>query len=87
MSDIETGSMSIPDLNAAIIASEDKVKAERASQLLLHNAVEAKRKAVPIVATPNDQVLTPGHSDALLKWVAGLPADAKALLKKTLGGN
>lgn len=85
--DIETGSMSIPDLEAAIVASEDKVKAERASQLLLHHAVEAKRKAVPIVATPNDQVLTPGHTSELLAWAKSLPAEAKELLKKTLGGD
>ena len=81
--DIETNTISGHE--AAITDIESQIQALRAKQLVHHAAAEVLRKAVPIPATPSDQVLQPGNADGLVKWAAGLPEAAKTLILKTWG--
>lgn len=64
--------MTIPQLEAAISADEDIVRAIRAEQAVKHAVMERKIKLVPITPTDRDQVILAPSVRSMLQ--AKLPA-------------
>jgi hypothetical protein len=73
---MDYASMTIDQLEAEVVRIEGEVSKLRANQLVAHDAAETKRKSVPVVPTPHDQVMTPGVGQDLLAWAKSLPQAA-----------
>ncbi len=71
---------------AELIADEAQVKTIRAAMQTKHDALEAKRAMLPVTATPNDQVITPGKAESPLDFVLNLPAAIRDSIKAALNG-
>jgi|HubBroStandDraft_5_1064220.scaffolds.fasta_scaffold204527_3 hypothetical protein len=80
-------SMSIEQLEAEVNRIEGEIKGLRVTQLKVHDMAEAKRRMIPILATPLDQTITPGQGVDILKWLGSIPQAARDLIKKSLEGD
>jgi hypothetical protein len=82
----ELNAMSVSELEALIIHLENDATASRLTQKAAHDVAEKKRASIPVAATPNDQVITPGKAESPLDFVLNLPAAVRDSIKAALNG-